>query len=160
PADGADDVPAHLQQRHDGRGAGRDPARRSTRSPEVPHAHRPGRRDVPRPPGLRVEQAHLSRGPVDRAEQLRRDVLHPDRSTRSEGSLEGVQADAICVIFKHVPLETQVWVNRSELLKVLAFQKTLQGTSFPAIRYWMTRESEVFLEIEHVTRRTCAMRGG
>ena len=64
------------------------------------------------------------------------------------------------MIFKHVPLETQVWVNRSELLKVLAFQKTLQGTSFPAIRYWMTRESEVFLEIEHVTRRTCAMRGG
>src|SRR5439155_1128267 len=49
---------------------------------QVPHAHRHGRDDLPRPPGLRVDEAHPPRGAVDRQEQLRRHLLHPDRLPR------------------------------------------------------------------------------
>jgi hypothetical protein len=64
---------------------------------------------------------------------------------------EGVQADSICVIFKHMPRPNEVWLDLSALLKTPGFQKALRRSSFPAIQSWMTRESEVILEAEYVT---------
>ena len=78
----------------------------------------------------------------------------------AKAHLEGVQADATCVIFKHVPSPSEVWVNLFELLNAPAFQKALQGGSFPAIRYWMTREREVVLEVAHVTPEDVYAWGG
>jgi hypothetical protein len=69
----------------------------------------------------------------------------------AKAHLEGVQPDATCVIFKHVPSPTEVWLDLSALLHAPAFQRALQGASFPAIQSWMNRESEVILEVEHVT---------
>jgi len=90
------------------------------------------------------------------------DLLHTGKLAESVSSwttnpsvakahLEGVQADATCVIFKRDPSPSEVWVNLSDLVNAPAFHRALQGGSFPAIRYWMTRESEVVLEVAHVT---------
>jgi hypothetical protein len=64
------------------------------------------------------------------------------------------------VIFKHVPSPSEVWVNLSELVNAPAFQEALQGGYFPAIRSWMTRESEVVLEVAHVTPEDVYAWGG
>ncbi len=65
--------------------------------------------------------------------------------------MEGVQSDATCVIFKHVPSPGEVWVDLSRLLRAPAFQKALGHSGFPAIRQWMTKESEVILEVPSVS---------
>ena len=71
--------------------------------------------------------------------------------------LEGVQAGATCVIFRHLPLAEEVWLNLSDLLKAPAFQNALKGTFFPAIQRWMGREKEVILEVKHITpEHVCA----
>jgi hypothetical protein len=99
------------------------------------------------------------------------DLLHTNELAESVSSwttnpsvakahLEGVQTDATCVIFKHLPLPTEVWVDLSELMNAPAFQMALQGESFPAIRSWMTRESEVILEVAHVTPEDVYAWGG
>ena len=99
------------------------------------------------------------------------DLLHTGKLAESVSSwttdpsvaqahLEGVQADATCVIFKHVPLPGEVWVNLSALVNAPAFQRTLQRGSFPTIGSWMTREREVVLEVAHVTPEDVYAWGG
>jgi len=89
------------------------------------------------------------------------DLLHTGKLAESVSSwttdpsvakahLEGVQGDATCVIFGHVPSPIEVWVDLSALLNAAAFQRALQRGVFPAIRTWMTREREVILEVAHV----------
>ena len=99
------------------------------------------------------------------------DLLHTGKLAESVSSwttdpsvakahLEGVQADATCVIFKHVPSPGEVLVNFSELLNAPAVQRALRGGSFPAIESWMTRQREVVLEVEHVTPEDVYAWGG
>jgi hypothetical protein len=78
----------------------------------------------------------------------------------AKAHLEGLQADATCVIFKHVPTPSEVRVNLSGLVNAPSFQKALQWKYFPAIRYWMTKESEVILEVTHVTPEDVYALGG
>ncbi len=70
------------------------------------------------------------------------DLLHTGRLAESVSSwttnpsvakdhFEGIQADATCVIFKHVPSPSEVWGNLSELLKASAFRKRLKNGLSP-----------------------------
>lgn len=99
------------------------------------------------------------------------DLLHTGRLKESVSSwttdpavarahLEGVQTDATCVIFARIPQPHEVWVDLSRLLRSPRFKAALGSSGYPAIRQWMARESEVILEIPHVTPHDVFAWGG
>lgn len=74
--------------------------------------------------------------------------------------IEGVQADAICVIFAYTPAPGEVWLNFAKLLDSPQFTLGARGHRFPAIEAWGRSEKEVILEVPYLTPENVYAWGG